>query len=266
MKPLKSTYHIPKMDCPCEENLIRMKLQDIDFITNLDFDINKRSLSVTYNGNAEKITSALESLKLGAVLINTAKLQEPETAENPKHQRKVLWIVLGINFAFFVTEIISGIISDSMGLVADSLDMLADALVYGMSLMAVGAAITRKKKVALFSGYIQILLAVVGLVEVLRRFFGLETMPEFRTMIGVSILALIANSVCLWLLSQTKSREAHIRASVIFSANDVIINTGVIAAGLLVWWFNSVIPDLAVGIIIFLIVIRGALRILKLAA
>ena len=84
-------------------------------------------------------------------------------------------------------------------------------------------------------------------------------------MIGISLLALIANAFCLWLLQRTNSKEAHIRASVIFSANDVIINAGVIAAGLLVWWLDSGIPDLVVGIIVFIIVLRGAVRILKLA-
>jgi Co/Zn/Cd efflux system component len=152
-----------------------------------------------------------------------------------------------------------------MGLVADSLDMLADALVYGMSLVVVGAAVARKKRVALWSGWLQLLLAVIGLSEVIRRFIGAEMMPDFRTMIGISLLALIANSVCLWLLQRTKSGDAHIRASVIFSANDVIINLGVIAAGGLVWLLDNKLPDLIVGIVVFLIVIRGALRILKLA-
>lgn len=52
----------------------------------------------------------------------------------------------GWNIAFFLIEMSTGIISRSMGLVADSLDMLADALVYGMSLMAVGAVVARKKR------------------------------------------------------------------------------------------------------------------------
>ena len=184
---------------------------------------------------------------------------------NPARQRRVLWIVLAINFAFFLIEITTGLISGSMGLVADSLDMLADALVYGMSLMAVGAVIAKKKRVALISGYLQILLAALGLSEVIRRFLGFEIMPEFKTMIVISLLALLANSICLWLLQRTKSKDAHIRASVIFSANDVIINIGVIIAALFVWWLESNIPDLIIGIVVFLVVIRGAIRILKLA-
>lgn len=262
----KSIFHIPKMDCPCEENLIRMKLEDESTIEYLDFDLTKRTLAISHkSSDVSIIREKLESLNLGAKLQDTMVTDGNEMVDNSARQRKVLWIVLAINFAFFGIEISTGIISGSMGLVADSLDMLADALVYGMSLMAVGAVIARKKKVALISGYLQIILAALGLSEVVRRFLGLEIMPEFQTMIIISLLALVANSICLWLLQRTKSKEAHIQASVIFSANDVIINIGVIIAALLVWWLESNIPDLIIGIIVFLIVIRGAIRILKLA-
>jgi Co/Zn/Cd efflux system component len=59
-------------------------------------------------------------------------------------------------------------------------------------------------------------------------------MPDFRVMIGISVLALIANSVCLYLLQKSKSKEAHMKASMIFTSNDVIINAGIIIAGILV--------------------------------
>jgi Co/Zn/Cd efflux system component len=149
--------------------------------------------------------------------------------------------------------------------VADSLDMLADAFVYGISLLAVGGTLAMKKRVAKLAGYFQITLAVIGFIEVLRRFFGVEKMPDFSTMIVVSVLALIANATCLWLLQKSKSREeAHMKASLIFTSNDVIINLGVIVAGLLVNWLNSNKPDLIIGSIVFILVIQGAIRILKL--
>jgi len=83
-------------------------------------------------------------------------------------------------------------------------------------------------------------------------------------MIIVSILALIANTICLYLLQNSKSKEAHMKASMIFTSNDVIINLGVILAGLLVNWLNSNKPDLIIGTIVFILVIQGAFRILKL--
>jgi len=170
-----------------------------------------------------------------------------------------------INYSFFAIEIITGLISNSMGLVADRMDMLADGIVYGLALIAVGGTIKRKKSIAKFAGYFQIILAVTGFTEVIRRFTGAEIMPEFKTMIAVSVLALIANSVCLYLLQKSKSNEAHMQASMIFTSNDVIINTGVILAAIFVNLFNSAYPDLIIGAVVFIIVGRGAYRILQLS-
>ena len=261
----KSYYHILKMDCPSEENMILMKLDGLSDIKKLEFDIENRKLSVFHTGEIEEITKRLESLKLGASLVKTETTDDFELdSESTSSQAKLLWTVLLINFGFFIIEITTGFISGSMGLVADSLDMLADATVYGLSLWAVGAVVTRKKKVATLSGYFQLALAGIGLIEVIRRFIGAEEVPDFRIMIIVSILALIANSVCLYLLQKSKSKEAHMKASMIFTSNDVIINTGVIVAGVLVLLTQSKYPDLIVGAIVFLVVVRGAIRILKL--
>ena len=84
-------------------------------------------------------------------------------------------------------------------------------------------------------------------------------------MIIVSVMALIANVLCLYLLQKNKSKEAHMQASMIFTSNDVIINSGVIIAAILVKLINSSYPDLIIGALVFLIVAKGAYRILKLA-
>jgi Co/Zn/Cd efflux system component len=54
------------------------------------------------------------------------------------------------------------------------------------------------------------------------------------------------------------------KASMIFTSNDVVINLGVITAGILVNWLNSSKPDLIIGSIVFVLVIQGAIRILNL--
>lgn len=259
----KSTFEIPKMDCPSEENLIRMKLDGFEGIKNLDFDLQGRKLNVYHEGEVKEIEASILDLNLGGRLTGT-EASELSEIEDPKAQRKLLWIVLAINFVFFLLEMTFGLLSGSMGLIADSLDMLADSLVYAISLFAVGAALTRKKKVARLAGYFQLSLAVLGFAEVLRRFLGEEALPDFMTMIIVSLLALSANALCLYLLQKSKSKEAHMQASMIFTSNDIIINTGVILAALFVNWFESSWPDLIIGAIVFLLVIQGALRILKL--
>ena len=252
------------MDCPSEENLIRMKLDGISSIANLSFDIPNRKLTVFHSGEMDRIEKSVIELNLGGKKISTEQTDQTKFKENA-NQKKLLWAVLGINFAFFLIEMTTGLISKSMGLVADSLDMLADSFVYGISLFAVGGTLIRKKRIAKLAGYFQITLAIIGFVEVLRRFFGAEQLPDFSTMIIVSIFALIANGICLYILQKSKSKEeAHMQASMIFTSNDVIINLGVISAGLLVNWLNSSKPDLIIGIIVFALVIQGAIRILKL--
>lgn len=259
----KTEFHISKMDCPSEENLIRMKLSDLE-IAKLDFDIENRTLYVYHEGDTAAIEEGLSQLNLGSEKRSTIETQEAELIEDQGKQRSLLWTVLIINFVFFAVEMLTGLYSRSIGLVADSLDMLADASVYGLSLMAVGGSMIRKKNIAKAAGYFQIVLAVVGFSEVIRRFIGVEEVPEFKTMIIVSVLALMANGVCLFLLQRSKSNEAHMKASMIFTSNDVIINLGVIVAGTLVYWLNSSYPDLIIGTVVFLLVIQGAIRILKL--
>lgn len=262
----QTIFKVLKMDCPSEEQMIRMKLEGIDSIRQLSFDIQQRRLTVFHTGEVETFEQSIHDLKLEASLVETIiDVEEPITSQAESDQKIALWWVLAINFVFFILEMAYGWLSKSMGLVADSLDMLADSIVYGLSLMAVGAALAKKKSVAKLSGYFQMTLAVLGLVEVIRRFVGFEEIPAFRTMIIVSFLALIANSVSLYLIQKTKSKEAHMQASMIFTSNDIIINVGVIAAGVLVHFTSSRYPDLVIGSIIFLIVIRGAFRILNLS-
>jgi Co/Zn/Cd efflux system component len=261
----KTIFEISKMDCPSEENLIRMKLNDISSIAYLDFDIENRELTVFHTGESVTIETAILELKLGGKKIVTAPTDQTKFEENA-NQKIVLWSVLIINFIFFSVEMATGLISKSMGLVADSLDMLADSFVYGISLFAVGGSIIKKKQIAKLAGYFQLVLAVIGFIEVVRRFFENEKLPDVYTMIIVSILALIANGICLYILQKSKSKEdAHMKASLIFTSNDVIINLGVITAGILVHWLNSNKPDLIIGGIVFILVTQGAIRILKLS-
>jgi len=82
-------------------------------------------------------------------------------------------------------------------------------------------------------------------------------------MILTGIVALIANVICLKLIARHRNGDIHMRASWIFSKNDVIANLGIILAGMLVLWLDSRFPDLIIGLIISLIVIRGGFTIIK---
>ncbi len=177
-----------------------------------------------------------------------------------REQSRVLWWLLAINGVMFVVELTVGWIAQSTGLIADSLDMLADATVYGIGLYAVGKSPRHKANAALYSGIAQGLLGLLILGDILRRaIYGSE--PVSALMMGMGVVALAANVWCLLLIQKHRDGEVHMRASWIFSKNDVIANSGVILGGLLVWLLDSRWPDLVIGTLIALIVLRGAVHI-----
>lgn len=177
-------------------------------------------------------------------------------------ERRTLLILLLINGLMFVAEAITGWIGESTGLLADSLDMLADASVYGVALYAVGRSVRLQSISATASGVIQVSLGLGVLFEVGRRFiFGGEPVSAFMMVVGA--VALMANVSCLLLLSKHKDGGIHMRASWIFSTNDVLANCGVIISGGLVWFFRSHWPDLIIGTVISGLVLRGGIQILR---
>jgi Co/Zn/Cd efflux system component len=263
---IKTEFKIKGMDCPSEEQLIRMKLEGVEGIRKLSFDIPNRKLEIYHDlDNARLMHHRLTELKLGASLVGSGLHNAKIENEKNTRERRILWWVLGINFGFFIIEITTGFISNSMGLVADSLDMLADSLVYALSLMVVGSTVVRKKWVAMISGYFQIVLALLGFAEVIRRYLDVDVIPDYRMMILISVFALLGNALCLYLLNKARSEDAHMQASWIFTSNDILVNLGVIAAAVLIIFTESNLPDLIIGALVFGLVLRGAIRILKLA-
>lgn len=178
-----------------------------------------------------------------------------------KLERGTLGTLLAINATMFVAEALVGWWAESTGLLADSLDMLADAGVYGIALYAVGR-LDRQARAATISGVLQLLLGLGVLAEVIRRFVvGSE--PVSLLMMVTGAVALVANLACLALIAKHREGGVHMRASWIFSTNDAIANLGVIVSGGLVLAFGSRLPDLIIGAVISVVVLRGALQILR---
>lgn len=175
-------------------------------------------------------------------------------------EHRTLLTLLVINGVMFGAEAIVGWVAESTALLADSLDMLADAAVYGIALYAVRRSGSTQQTVARVSGVFQVALGLGVLAEVVRRaMFGNE--PTSLLMIATGCAALVANLICLRLISRHRDGGAHMRASWIFSKNDVVANTGVIMAGVLVMTLGSRIPDLVVGSIVAVVVVRGGMHI-----
>ena len=260
----RSRFRIPGMDCPSEEQMIRLRLADVP-VRALDFDIPGRILIVDHAGDVKHVMERLIPLGYGAQWQETTPLQASDVmpVSDDASQARVLWLLLGINALMFAIEMVAGWWAESAGLISDAADMFADATVYGVALYAVGREPKLKLLSARISGLFQLVLAVGVLSETGRRVL-VGSSPEEMAMIGISLLALAANIWCLSLISGQRNQGVHMRASYIFSANDVLANLGVMLAGGLVAWSGSPLPDWIMGGLIGTLVLVGAIRILRL--
>ena len=176
--------------------------------------------------------------------------------------RKILRTVLLINLGQSAAGIGLGIWAASTALMGAGLDNLADASVYAVSLYAVGRAAMVKVRAARLSGYLLIGLAVLLLVEVLRRFSGGEE-PVGPAMMAIAAANAALNLVCLRLLRRHRGEDVNFKASAIFTNNDSIVNGSIVLSGALVMWLGSNIPDLLLGVVVAAIAANGGREILR---
>lgn len=193
-------------------------------------------------------------------------------ADIPERQRRVLQIVLWINLAMFLVELVAGLLAHSTALVADSVDMLGDAIVYGFSLYVVARGAVWKARVALLKGMIMAAFGVGVMLEVVLKVIR-GVVPAAEVMGGVGLVALAANIVCLILLWRRRYDDVNMRSAWLCSRNDVIGNLGVLLAAAGVAATASAWPDILIGLAIAAMfghsavgVIRAARRELRAAS
>lgn len=192
----------------------------------------------------------------------TPHQEEIELDPHDAAERRTLKWVLGINLSQVMLAGTVGVIADSAGLLAAGLDNLADAAVYVVSLYAVGHSIAAKARAARLSGVLLIILALGLLVEVIRRFIG-GAEPIGLAMILTAVANAATNIVCLRLLRPHRERGVHLKASWIFTTNDMLANFGIVLSGIAVMVFKSALPDLLIGLVVVGFVFWGGREILE---
>jgi cation diffusion facilitator family transporter len=180
-------------------------------------------------------------------------------------QSRILWVVLAINSGMFVAEAFCGLLAGSAALLADSLDMLGDALVYGVSLAVIGRSRKARAAAATLKGAAMLLFGVGVLAEVAYKLYT-QHVPDASIMSMTAAVALVANSICLLLLTRHRSDDINMRSAWICSRNDLAANAGVILAAAGVFITNTIWPDIAVGLLITGLFLRSSLHVLRQAA
>lgn len=176
--------------------------------------------------------------------------------------RRILTVALALNATMAAAGGVLGWLGHSTGLLADALDMLADASAYAIGLAAIGRGARFKANAAWVSGIALLMLGIGVLVEVMQRFEGTAE-PHSGIMMVAATVSLLVNLSVLRMLAPMREGEVHLRATWLFTRVDVIANIGVIVAGALVAMLHSRYPDLVIGTLIGLYVVKEAIEILR---
>lgn len=175
-------------------------------------------------------------------------------------QRRVLTIVLAINAVTFLMMVGAAVYSRSSSLLSGALDNLGDALTYALSLAVVGAARRAKAQVAFFKGGLILVAAVAVGIQIAWRLAN-PSLPLFEGMGAAAILNLVANVVCLRLLTPYRHGDVNLASAWECSRNDVFEGIAVLAAAAAVWMFHAGWPDLIIAVALLALFLRSAGRV-----
>ncbi len=181
-----------------------------------------------------------------------------------ERQRGTLRAVLAINAVMFFVIAGAALYGGSTALLADSLDNLGDAFTYGLSLYAVTRGVRVKARVALLKGGLILLAALVVTAQIVYKLI-VPSMPIFEVMGGFSLLGLVANSMCLFLLWRHRHEDINMSSVWECSRNDIATNLSVFLAAGAVWLTDSGWPDSLVAVGLVWLLTRSALRIIAAA-
>ncbi|MEY4066023.1 MAG: hypothetical protein RIR26_2231 [Pseudomonadota bacterium] len=184
-----------------------------------------------------------------------------DLAKMRKEQATVLWIALAINVVMFVVEFASGLYAQSLSLTGDSLDMLGDAIAYASSLYVINRGRKAKALSASLKGGIMLVSACAVLAQAIWKMV-VRMPPEATVMGGVTLLALVANVTCLYLLTRHRNDDINMSSVWICSRNDLIANSAVLAAAGLVAYTHSPWPDIVVGLAITFLFFKSGMGVL----
>lgn len=175
---------------------------------------------------------------------------------------RVLWVVLAINAAMFVTEFGAGLVARSTALMADSLDMFGDAAVYGLSLYALNRSVRWRAGAALAKSLLMAGFGLFVIGDVALKVSG-GVIPTATLMGGFGLLALAANLTCALLLLRFRSGDINMRSTWLCSRNDVLANLGVLVAAGMVAYTQSPWPDIGLGLLIAGIFLQSSLGVFR---
>ena len=175
-------------------------------------------------------------------------------------------VAMGITAAFFVIELVGGILTNSLALQTDAFHMLTDVVALAYALVAVWLAqrpVTLKRtygyyRVEILSAFLNgiFLWAVVIFIfyEAVQRIQRPADVQSLNMLI-IAVLGLVANGLVAGVLARSRNESLNLKGAFLHVVADVLGSVGAISAGLIMfftgWYQADPIASIMIGVLVF---------------
>lgn len=166
--------------------------------------------------------------------------------------RKTVLVVAVLNLIYFVVEFYFGHLYNSVSLVGDSVDFLEDASINILIALATGWSLKRRQQTSYLLAILLLVPGIAFLWNAIHQLLSPET-PQGRGMGVVGLGALVVNLTCAFLIAKHRKEQGGLVMAAFYSArNDALANVAIITAGVITLFYPSILPDLLIGFLIFI--------------
>ena len=179
---------------------------------------------------------------------------------------RILSLAMGITAAFFVVELVGGILTNSLALQTDAFHMLTDVVSLAYALVAVWLSqrpVNLKKtygyyRVEILSAFLNgiLLWAVVVFVfyEAIQRIQQPANVQSLN-MLVIAVFGLVANGLVAAVLSRSRNHSLNLKGAFLHVVADALGSVGAISAGLVMfftgWYQADPIASIMIGVLVF---------------
>lgn len=172
-----------------------------------------------------------------------------------------LALAVGVNILLTMAQIIGGVVSGSLSLIADALHNLNDAASLALALFARKIGRRPADKLMTFGyGRAEVVAALINLTtliivglyliyEAINRFLDPQPIDGW-IVIWVASIALVIDIVTAVLVYAQSKSSLNIKAAFLHNVSDAMASVGVIAAGLLILFYDLYVADLVITLVI----------------
>ena len=177
--------------------------------------------------------------------------------------RNVVRVVAIANLSYFFVEFFFAVRIGSVSLFADSIDFLEDASVNILIFLALGWSLVARKRLSKFFSLLLLVPAFSVLITTLYEINNPST-PDAISLTAVGFGALLVNFSCAFILAKFRqSQKSLVMAAYLSARNDALANVAIITAGITTIFWDSSMPDLAVGLAIGMLNANAAIKVWK---